>query len=476
MKRSFVLILFLALSLAKCSEREPTKAVVEDLTIFFINDQHGQIDNFAKLKHIVDKQREVGKVILACSGDIFSGNPVVDNHPEKGYPMIDLMNKVGFDVSTLGNHEFDYGEIALYDRMDQAQFDWVCANVDMGKTGIPQPDAYQTIDLGDLKITFLGLVETNGKENGTIPSTHPWKVQNFVFSRAEDIVGQYKDLKSQEDADLLVALTHLGHDGGSRHLGDYQLARDYPFFDLIIGGHSHHKTNMIINDIPIFQAGSYLNHLGKISITFDEDGVDQIDFQLIDLNNYPEFDQGINDIVAEYNEAPHLEEVIGTSSLSHAAKQAGCFYADALRIGMKVDLAFQNIGGIRSGIDEGDITVRDIYELDPFNNGSVIYQLTVGQIRTFLEETGSTFYYSGVEIVQDGTMINLYDMDGDLLADSHVLTVGINDYIPAVHDEFFPEDGVIQDYTTAEILIDYLKTESNPVNYPACDNIFRYER
>ncbi len=149
-------------------------------------------------------------VLLVCSGDIFSGNPVVDNHPEKGFPMIDLMNKVGVDVSVFGNHEFDYGEAILKDRFNQSQFNWICANVEMDNSGIPEPDEYKTITVDTLKVNFLGLVETNGKEDDIIPSTHPWRVENLTFQKYTSVIANYSQVKESENSDLYIALTHLG--------------------------------------------------------------------------------------------------------------------------------------------------------------------------------------------------------------------------------------------------------------------------
>ncbi len=103
-----ILILLVAFGCAKENKGEIiVDEIVEDeelkeLTIFFVNDQHGQLDNFSKIKHIIDQEKLKTNVITACSGDIFSGNPVVDNYPEKGFPMIDIMNQVGFDISVLG--------------------------------------------------------------------------------------------------------------------------------------------------------------------------------------------------------------------------------------------------------------------------------------------------------------------------------------------------------------------------------------
>jgi len=184
--KSLFTILFISVAILSCSNEETsTKPIPEDfskkLTIFHINDQHGQLDNFSKIKYIIDQEKAQTNVMVVCSGDIFSGNPVVDNYEEKGFPMIDLMNKVGFDVSVIGNHEFDYGEAILKDRFNQSQFSWVCANVNMNNTGIPEPFEYKSITKNNVKVTFLGLVETNGKEGAVIPSTHPWRVQNITF-------------------------------------------------------------------------------------------------------------------------------------------------------------------------------------------------------------------------------------------------------------------------------------------------------
>ena len=445
------------------------------MTIFFVNDQHGQIENFAKIKHIVDQEKKNSDVILACSGDIFSGNPVVDNHPEMGYPMIDIMNKTGFDICVIGNHEFDYGDDILAKRMEQANFKWVCANADMSNTNIAQPAPFESIETDDLLVTFLGLVETNGKENGTIPSTHPWKVKDINFTRPEHVVENYAAVKSEEDADLYIALTHLGHNGYGNTLGDFQLASQYPYFDLIIGGHSHYRVDTTINEIPVFQAGSYLRHLGKIELMISDQKISSFNYNLIDLDAYQEFDAELKADIDDYNDLPELKKIVGFSHHYHNKVKIGCFFADALRGAMQVDVTFQNTGGIRSDLDEGDITMHDIFEIDPFNNGTIIYAMTVGDIKSFLKGTGSGFYYSGINIEQSGTEIRIKDMQGITLSDDTELTVGINDYIPAVHDMHFPGDGEIQDFTSAESLIYYLENIDNNVNYQNCEHYFRYQ-
>ena len=481
MKKISLILLAVIFSFVSClkdngkNKDKSDETITKNLTIFFINDQHGQLDNFSKIKHIVDEEKQITNVIVACSGDMFSGNPVVDNYPEKGYPMIDVMNKVGFDITVLGNHEFDYGEENLKNRVEQADFDWVCANIDMGSTGIPEPFDFKTISIINLKVTFLGLLETGGKANATIPSTHPLKVQNFTFERPENVVSQYQDIKEQENSDLYIALSHLGHNSYYGALGDFQLASQFPYFDLIIGGHSHYKIDTVINNIPVFQAGAYLNYLGKIELVVKDKKIDSITFTLIDLNTYIEYDSELKKVIDDYNSLPYLNEVIGFSHIYHDIPGVGCFYTDALKGIMNVDVSFQNTGGVRSGLDEGDITKREIFEIAPFNNGTVIYNMSIAEIKAFLKGSGSGFYYSGIQIEQIDENIQIKDSNGNILTDNTILSLGINDYIPAVHETYFPTNGNIQPLTAAETIISYLVNVNSQVNYPNCDHYFRYQ-
>ena len=459
LKKYILLLLLTALHLSCSNNDIPISSEKEskNLTIFILNDIHGQIDNFAKVKHLVDQEKIKTNVILTSAGDIFSGNPIVDNYPEKGFPIIDIMNRVGFDISVIGNHEFDYGEVNLKNRMLQANFDWVCANVETNTSVIPQPAAYTTITKNNLKITFLGLVETDGKENATIPSTHPWRVQNLIFERPENVVANYTNTKEQENADLLIALTHIGYSKNDGKMGDLQLAIQYPFFDLIIGGHSHSKIDQVANNIPIFQAGSYLNHIGKIELTIENKAIKHINYQLIDLNTITQEDAEIKNLIATYNNAPSFKEVIGFSELDHQRNQVGNFTADALRLQMGVDIAFQNTGGVRSNLNYGDITKKEIFQILPFNNDAITYNMTVAEIKNFLKGSGDGFYYAGVIFQKSNNEVVVKYLNGTVIPDSTVLTVGVNDYIPAVHDTYFTSSKIVSSQTDAETVISYLK-------------------
>lgn len=465
------LILLLILGCTKMPEVEPG---IENLTIFYINDQHGEINNFSKIKHIIDQEKKLTKVLLVCGGDVFSGNPIVDNYTPKGYPMIDIMNRVGFDVSVIGNHEFDYGEDVLKERIDQSEFAWICANVDMSESIIGQPLDYKTISIDGLKITFLGLVETTGK--GDIPLTHPWKIKNIQFIRPENVVTQYADLKETEESDLLIALTHLGHQAPSGAMGDFKMAEEFPYFDMIIGGHSSVLLNEVVNGIPVVQAGRDLNYIGKVNLTISDRKIESYTHELIDLNEYEDFDQEIQELIEVYDQSmPELDEVIGYSHTFHERFQVGCFYTDALNGQIGTDISFQNSGGVRTGLDEGEISRREIYEIDPFSNGTVSYTMSVEELKTFLKESGGGYYYSGMEIFQIGQEIIIESENGVKLDNELMLNVGINDFIPAVNSEYFPAQVTNYAETTAETIINYLIEKNDQVNYPSCTRNFRYE-
>lgn len=476
MKHYFKLFLFSFLLISACS-KETTKGIEsseeKNLTIFITNDIHGKIDNFAKVKHLVDQEKKHTNVLLTNAGDIFSGNPIVDNYPEKGFPIIDLMNRVGYDISVIGNHEFDYGEANLKNRMQQADFKWVCANMDSKNSVIQQPKPFVNVNIDGLKISFLGLVETDGKKTDVIPSTHPWRVKNLTFQNPEDVVNNYKNLKSEENSDLYIALTHIGHDKRSS-LGDFQLASQFPYFDLIIGGHSNGKINTVINEIPVFQAGGNLNYIGKIELSIKNKKATVVNYTLIDLSTIKEEDTDIKNRINEYNDEPFFKEIIGYSAIDHDKFQVGNFTADALKLNLKVDVTFQNNGGVRSILNQGDITKKEIFQILPFNNPMMVYNMSVSEIKNFLMNSGSGFYYAGVIFEKSNNNIIVKDLNGNIIPNNTVLTVGLNDYIPAVFDHLFPNQNNVQPSTDAETVINYLKETNTHINYSNSNKFFRY--
>ena len=196
---------------------------------------------------------------------------------------------------------------------------------------------------------------------------------------------------------------------------------------------------------------------------------------MIDLDAFTDEDVELVELIDTYNDQPYLNEVIGYSHAYHSESEVGCFYTEAMRGKMAVDIAFQNTGGVRAGLNEGDIIKREIYEIAPFNNGTVIYTMSVAEIKAFLKGSASGFYYSGGKLSQNGNSVVITDLNDVVLSDDVVLKVGVNDYTAAVHASYFPANGEIQDLTTAETMISFLLEIDDQVDLAGCNRYFRYD-
>ena len=263
---------------------------------------HATIDNFPKLAYIVDSLHAIyPDMLLVGAGDNQTGNPVNDQYPEKGLPMIELMNAVGFDLSAVGNHEFDSRPEGFSNLTHKANFDFICANMSTNDSHNMKVNPYKIITLPNgLKLAFLGLLQIN--QNG-IPDSHPDNVKGFTFRSPFETAPEYLYLKDQSD--IFIALTHLGFEN------DVQLAETMPAgIDLIIGGHSHTKVEkeQIHNGILITQAENKLKYGTLIKLTIKSDGTLQRNMELIDIKNSKNEKPSIRAMVDKYNDNPALKE------------------------------------------------------------------------------------------------------------------------------------------------------------------------
>lgn len=443
----------------------------ENVIILHMNDIHADINNFPKIAAYINELRENSdNVFLFSAGDLFSGNPIVDQHIKPGYPMIDLMNKLEFDVSVIGNHEFDYGQDILNKRIEQANFPFVCANIDAENTILNQPDAYTTITSSEgFKIIVLGLIETGTNIDGRyIPSTHPDKVKGIDFPYYKTEIKNYIDLKKNDN--LFVVLSHLGE--GS----DIKLAADNDEIDLIIGGHSH---KVILNPYEennalICQAGSKGRYIGRVDIKIEDGLVLSKSAKLINVENLTKTDSEIASLVSEYNNNPDLDKVIAKNLAAFNNKdELGSLMTDAVNWKLKTDIAFQNSGGIRSWLPLGDITVKHIYELDPFNNEVIIYEMTCDEIRSLINSAGSgDLKVAGIQYRYMGqNVIQLENYNGIELDESKTYKVGLSSYIASAYTFDHTDEGQNSYVTSANCLIDFLKNEEE-INYSGVNRIF----
>lgn len=435
----------------------------KEVVIFSVNDVHGRIDNFGKVKHIIDEAREkYQSVYFVSAGDLFSGNPIVDFHPEKGYPLIDLLSKSGLDVNVIGNHEFDYGQQELAERIAQASFDFICSNVEPGSGLLPEVPDYTLIESGGVKVAFVGVVETGSR--GGLPLTHPKKIQGLGFEDGNAAFGRFASLKETSGADLLVALTHQGEQE------DRELLSQNGFIDLVIGGHTNQLYGYSLNSKFMVMSGKHLETLGKTTLKLFEDGRISYEFEVIDLMAEGPEDPEMLTLIAQYNNRPEFYETIGQSARDHDRRETACFYTDALRLVSEADFTIQNRGGVRANLDAGPITPFDIYTIDPFGNGFEAYELSVAALEDLLEQIDVSFSYSSdFTLERSGDQIELLQ-NGAPLSNDRLVTLALNDYLTNEFAELFGEPTLTYELTTADYLIQYLKTlNPGPINYEDCE-------
>ena len=436
----------------------------ETVVIFSINDPHGSIDNFPRLKTLIENERALNnKVFFVSAGDIFSGNPIVDYHPNKGYPIIDLLNDCDLDISVIGNHEFDYGQDVLNARIEQADFPFICDNVYGASGALNNINGYELITKDNFSIAFVGVVETGSP--GLHPLTHPKKIEGLSFSEGLESFPKYKNLKTEQNADLFVALTHYGHNK------DKQILENYPFVDLVIGGHTDREYGYFHENGYMIMSGSYLNKVSKTTLTVTNKVITDFKFELIDLSDtLLPMDTAMKIKVDNYNNQPEFYQVIGNAETHHDKSEVGCLYTDALRNVTGADFVIQNMGGIRADLDQGDITPYDIYAIDPFGNGLDTFQMTVTQLRNFLNEYPSSFSYSTLlEIYKDQNQNYQFKDNGELLGDNDIVDFCLNDYISNVYSEYFPTSYYTYELTTADYIIEYIRDNHiGNINYQDC--------
>lgn len=458
-------LLFLLLVVLGCSPSmsEQNEIGVQQVAIYSINDPHGRLANFSKVEPILNTARDTYEAVFFVSaGDLFSGNPIVDFYTEKGYPIIDLLNDLDMDVSVLGNHEFDYGQATLSDRIAQAQFPFLCANVSGGTGALAAVPGAITLEKNGFRIAFVGIVETSSPQKK--PLTHPKKIKGLDFQDGIDVFASYTGYKEGQKADALIALTHQGE------VKDAELLKTYPEIDVIIGGHTNQIYGQQKQNGLMVMSGKYLETLGKTILTFRNGKFQSASFSSIDLTSAKEENSTIKDKVAIYNQAPEFFEVLGQSAHDHNRTETACFYVKALREQTQADLVIQNSGGVRNDLPQGDITPYTIYSIDPFGNGIDTYDMTVAEIEAFFSHYRASFSYdSNYTLEKQGERYRLVDAEGQALPAGMSLSIALNDYITYVNSDYFAEPTYSFPLTTADYLMKYVSTQTTPVDFSGCD-------
>ncbi|MDD3892399.1 MAG: 5'-nucleotidase C-terminal domain-containing protein, partial [Bacteroidales bacterium] len=307
-----------------------------------------------------------------------------------------------------------------------------------------------------------------------IPDSHPDNVKGFMFKDPFRTAQEYLFLK--DSCDVFVMLNHMGFEE------DVKLAMQLPAksVDVIIGGHSHTKVekNQIHNGIMITQADRRLNYATLIRLTVSPKGKVGREMQLLTVGETGNTCADIQTMVDTYNNNPALTETIAIAEDDFSSyEEVGYLMTDAIRVASKTDFAFINPGGVRvSTLAKGPIRTRDVYEMDPFGNEMVLFNLSGHEMQNlflsaFTFDGHFPLYPSGMTtrylLNPDGSLkdVELLTTDGKPFDMDKTYSVVMNHYMASVYkyDHKDPGQGLFR--TSAEATIDYLKELKNIPSY-----------
>ena len=386
------------------------KTEAPDLTgmtvILHSNDVHGALDGYAYMAALKKQYEAAGAdVIVVDAGDFTQGNPYVSL--SKGHSAIDLMNAAGYDLVTLGNHEFDFGYAQLMENLKDAKFKAICANVYLKGTTDPILEPSTIIETkSGLKVGFFGLETPE-----TATKVNPALITEIDFSTFDQLyVAAQKAIDGLSDADVVIGLCHLGIDAeaGVNGYRSTDLLAHVKGVDFVIDGHSHTTMTIGENGEPIQSTGTKFKAIGAIVI--DNKTKTIIDNYLHPVA-YLSADEEVAAMAAEimgsvdetYGEPFATSEVLlnGDRDPGNRTEETnlGDLVTDAMvwsvaRNGLeKVEpeniVGVTNGGGIRAPINIGDVSMKDINTVLPFGNTVAVIYVTGEQLLEALE--ASTF-------------------------------------------------------------------------------------
>jgi 5'-nucleotidase/UDP-sugar diphosphatase len=449
MKKLFKVLLLIGLvaAIMGCATSPITMPDVEhSLVVLHTNDHHGHPVAFydypaagqgglpARVT-LVNKIRAANPNVLVLSaGDLNTGRP--ESNFFKAEPDIIGYNYIGYDALAMGNHEFDPNAEEMQKQIADSDFPWLCANV-VKEDGsyIDNVEPYIIKDFGDFKVAILGLMTSK-----TALSGDPANIKGYVFRDEVEVANELVP-KLKKKADIVIALVHMGvYDDVNE--GSKRIAAQVPGVAFVIDGHSHTKVEepiMVMNqttgkEVPVVQARHWGLYMGNVNLRFMNGEVTALDYKLIPVNvKYREKladgtsvyhfvgEELKEDTVLAAMLQPYVDKVdavlnesIGTATapfLNDDTRKAetaiGDMVADSMlwfanQNNLGADFAFQNGGGIRTSIADGDIQKRTIYEVLPFDNSVTTVTLKGSDVIALFNQTPETVGHGAMPQVSEG--------------------------------------------------------------------------
>lgn len=370
--------------------------------ILHTNDVHGAVEGYAYIAQLkADYEAKGAEVILVDAGDFSQGTTYVSS--TKGADAVTMMNAAGYDVVTLGNHEFDYGYAQLKENMSKAKFKVVCADV-FNEDGTPIFDAsYTYTTKSGVKVGFFGMEtpETQTKAN-------PALIKGLTFATGDAFTKAAADqVAALKDADVVICLAHLGVDAESAPYRSTDLYAAVKGIDFIVDGHSHTVMTKGEKGEPIQSTGTAFANIGVIVI---DDASKKIESNsLFEIKEDTAKDATVaaaaktivDRVDKEYGVVFAKSEVTLNGAKApngnrDSETNNGDLITDAMlwkvmqnKEGLTVDadhvVAITNGGGIRAAIKPGDVTKKDINTVLPFGNTVAVIYVTGAELLEALE-------------------------------------------------------------------------------------------
>ena len=413
----------------------PALAAGGDIVVFYTNDVHTYIDNAVDDENGLTYSRvsalkaSEANAILVDAGDHIQGTAY--GSMDNGATVVRLMNAAGYDAATLGNHEFDYGMDGCMATVEAADYPYTSCNFlheANGTAGGPVLDRFVTAEAGGKKVAFIGITTPETFTSST-PAYFQDEAGNYIYGIAggEDGAELYACVQSAIDdaeaagADYIIALGHLGVDASSSPWTSREVIANTRGLDAFIDGHSHTTIAMEqVTDksgaaVILTQTGSYLNAVGKLTISTDGAIASELltGEELAGLTPDADVKSMEDAWVTEINSK--LGTVIGYAEVTldnydsqgnrlvrKQGTNTGDFTADALyhlfdEMGMDVDAAVMNGGGIRNSAVTGELTYLTCKEIHTFGNVACLLTVTGQQLLDALE-------WGSKELTADGTV------------------------------------------------------------------------
>ena len=430
MKKIIGLLIVMLVLVTGCGKQETEQS--EDIYIVFTSDVHCGVDEnftFASLKaYLNELKSEHNGVLLVDCGDFLQGDTL--GSLSKGEYVVELMNDMGYDIVTYGNHEFDYGLDQLSKLIKQMDFETVASNVVYTGTkenifkDVPE---YIIKEINGIRIGFIGILTPRSLTSSTpvfFKENDEFVYDFYAKNEGRDLFDKVQsvvDEARKQGAEYVVALSHLGSEDKSGPYNSVALIANTTGIDVVLDGHSHSiivedkYPNKNGEDVILSSVGTKLEEVGTLII--DTDG----NMTTMHMAEYADKDSEMEDKVAAVSARIDdiLSESLGTSEyplyitddegirmVRSRETNCGDFVADAYRYVMGTQIAVANAGGVRANIPAGVLTYNDLFSITPFQNHVASAYVSGQQILDDLEiacrKTEALYKFDGNAVGENG--------------------------------------------------------------------------